>query len=119
MRFITFRVLFRRILHIKDYLKDPEASKLRKLLIIFGIIYLISPLDLIPAPVLGFSIIDDLVLWIFILTRLADELDRYEAEDSLSRESRKKYKGKKIIEGEASVIDDDEAENETKAGGSD
>ncbi len=120
MRYLTFRVLLRRIKHIKNYLMDPDASKIKKLLIIFGIIYLLSPIDLIPAPVLGFSIIDDLVLWIFILTHLADELDRYDAEEGLSKESRRRYKGMNIIEGEAVVVDDDdEADAEAEAGGID
>lgn len=109
MRNITIRVLIRRIRHIKDYLRDPSASKIKKILIIFGIIYLLSPIDLIPAPVLGFSIIDDTVLWAAILSYLAEELDRYEREDApLSPEARKRYKGRKIVEAEARIIEEDE-----------
>lgn len=109
MRFVAIRMLLKRIFHIKDYLLDPSASKSKKILIIFGIIYLLSPVDLIPAPVLGFSVIDDLVLWGAILNYLSEELDRYvEAGGSAMAEARRKYKGSDIIEGEARVIEDDE-----------
>ena len=115
MRFVAIRTLMRRIRHIKDYLRDPSASKIRKLLIIFGIIYLLSPIDLIPAPVLGFSVIDDAVLWTAILTWLAGELDRYGEEGgAVSEAARRKYDSADIIDAEARVIDEEE---ETDAGG--
>ncbi len=108
-RITTFRVLISRVKHIKDYLRDPSASKIKKFLIIFGIIYLLSPIDLIPAPVLGFSIIDDAVLWGAILSYLAEELDRYGREENpLSREARKRYKGMTIIDGEGRVVEESE-----------
>ena len=113
MRRITaLRVLISRIKHIKDYLRDPSASKIKKFLIIFGIIYLLSPIDLIPAPVLGFSIIDDAVLWGAILSYLAEELDRYGREENpVSAEARKRYKGMTIIDAEGRVIDEKEDVN--------
>ena len=45
------------------------------------------PIDLIPAPVLIFGFIDDIVLWLFILSHLKDELDQYwkESEESFSQ----------------------------------
>ena len=77
MRYLSFAILGKRIRSIKKFLLDPSVPKRKKLLIIFGIIYLIMPIDVIPEPVLGFGFIDDIVLWLFILTHLSDELDKY------------------------------------------
>ena len=41
MQFISLTVLIRRIKSIKSFLKDPKVPKRRKLLVIFGIIYLL------------------------------------------------------------------------------
>lgn len=109
MKHITLRILIRRIKNIVDYLRDPSASKMKKILIIFGIIYLLSPIDLIPAPVLGFSVIDDAVLWVAILSYLAEELDRYGKEENpISFAARRRYKGMTIIDAEARVVEEDE-----------
>ena len=77
MQYLTFAILIKRIRAIKSLLLDSSVPKRKKILIIFGIIYLLMPFDIIPAPVLGFSIIDDAVLWIFILSHLSQELDSY------------------------------------------
>ena len=115
MNYISLKVLGKRILAIKDLLLDPDVSKGKKLLVIFGIIYLFSPLDLIPAPVLGFSVIDDLVLWGFILTHLSDELDSYwknRVDDSESRRFIRRFKGKNIIKSQGREVEDDAGDSE-------
>ena len=61
MRYLSFAILGKRIRSIKKFLLDPSVPKRKKLLIIFGIIYLIMPIDVIPEPVLGFGFIDDIV----------------------------------------------------------
>lgn len=96
MQFIFVRVLIRRIKAIKFFMKDKSVPKRKKLLIIFGIVYLFLPMDLIPPFVPVFGFLDDLILWGFLIYYLRDELDRYwigEKEVSPS----KKYRGKKII----------------------
>jgi uncharacterized membrane protein YkvA (DUF1232 family) len=114
MRYISFAILGKRIKSIKKFLLDPDVPKRKKLLVIFGIIYLLMPIDLIPVTVLGFGIIDDIVLWLFILIHLSDELDKYwkESEYGPAEEARvdpkKEYKGKAIIETTGREIDDDE-----------
>lgn len=94
MRPYLIMLLFRRIRNIGYLLKDGEVSLIKKILVVFGIVYLVSPLDLIPFPVLGFSVIDDLVLWIFILYYLKDELDKYPT----NRKKENTFKGKDIID---------------------
>ena len=77
MQFISFRVLFRRIKAISSMMKDRSVPKRKKALVIFGILYLFMPLDLIPP----FGFLDDLILWIWILFHLKDTLDRYRQEE--------------------------------------
>ena len=108
MQFISFAVLGKRIKSIKALLKDPKVPKRKKLLVIFRIIYLIMPNDLIPAPVLIFGFVDDLVLWLFILTHLRDELDKYWKEDESSFSAERDLKGKTIIESTAEEREADE-----------
>lgn len=59
------------------FLFDSNVSFSKKIWIILGLIYLISPIDLLPEPILGFGIIDDIVLIMYILTKLSKDLDEY------------------------------------------
>lgn len=88
-------LLLKRIRNIGYLLKDKKTSLFKKILVVFGIIYLVSPLDLIPFPVLGFSVIDDIVLWIFILSYLKDELDKYSTNNNKKDNT---FKDKTIID---------------------
>lgn len=89
-----FLFLFiRRIRAIKYLIKDSTVPWHKKALVIFGIIYLLSPIDLIPAPVLGFGIIDDVALWVFILSSLKEQLDKYYPQSDA-----KTYNNKNVID---------------------
>lgn len=99
-QFIGYNVIFKRIKAIKFMMKDKTVPFRKKLLIILGIIYLFLPVDLIPPVLFPIAWVDDLILWIWILWHLKEELDKYwvgEAAEDLS----KKYKGKDIIDSEA------------------
>ena len=61
MQFISFRVLFRRIKAISSMMKDRSVPKRKKALVIFGILYLFMPLDLIPPVIFPFGFLDDLI----------------------------------------------------------
>jgi len=65
------------IRNIFKFLKDKNVGKLNKFLLVFSIIYIISPIDLIPAPILGFSLLDDIAVFILILYYLKDYLSVY------------------------------------------
>lgn len=108
MQFVSFAVLGKRIKSIKALLKDPNVPKRRKFLVIFGIMYLLMPIDLIPAPVLLFSVVDDAVLWLFILTHLKDELDSYWKESGDDISSQQDLKGKEVIESTAEVTEEED-----------
>ncbi len=106
MQYITFRVLMKRIKAIGSLLKDRTVPFRKKALVIFGIIYLFLPVDLIPPILFPFGFIDDLILWIYILWTLKDELDAYwtgEKTEDLS----KKFRDKTIVEGVEFDIEDD------------
>lgn len=98
-------LLFKRIRAIGYLMRDPQVSFYKKALVVFGIIYLISPIDLIPFPVLGFSVIDDMALWAFILSFLKEQLDQYDP-----KSKKQSFKGKKIIDSVAYEVkkEDDE-----------
>lgn len=96
MQFIFMRVLLRRIKAIPAFLKDKTVPRRKKLIIFLGILYFLWPLDIIPNPIFLFGIIDDLIIWGFIIYYLRDELDKYwlgEKEVDLKKE----FRGKKII----------------------
>ena len=63
MQFLGFQVLIRRVKAIKFMMKDKSVPKRKKALIIFGIIYLFLPVDLIPPILFPIAWIDDLVPW--------------------------------------------------------
>ena len=98
MRYIVFNVLGRRIKAIRYMMSDKSVKKRKKALIIAGIVYVFLPIKIIP-PVLFPHIawVDSLILWIWILWYLRDELDKYwigEKRQDLSGS----YKGKTIID---------------------
>ncbi len=94
MRFFGLRLILRRIRHLKDLLKDPGVNKGKKILVIFGFVYLFLPVDLIPPIIFPFGFLDDLVLWIFIIWHLKDTLDKYSEGADLG----KKYPKDKVID---------------------
>ena len=97
MQFLGFRVIFKRIKAIRFMMKDRSVPKRKKALIIAGIIYLFLPVDLIPPILFPIAWVDDLILWIWILWHLREDLDKYwlgGKEVDLS----KKYRGKTVID---------------------
>ena len=113
MQFIFLRVLIKRIKAIKFFMKDKTVPIRKKLLVVFGILYLIWPFDVIPNPILLFGIVDDIVLWLFILWYLKDELDKYWLGDDTQR-AEKKYYGKNIINDVEFEVEQDQDNKEGK-----
>lgn len=92
-----------RILFILKFLFDKNVPLKEKWWVIIPFIYILSPADLIPAPVLGFGIVDDLVMLSFLLTKVYDKTKKYYFEN-------KKTEQKDIIENVEYKIDKDEEE---------
>ena len=63
--------------NIFTYLVDPEVSFLKKLWVIAPVFYFLSPLDLIPDPILGIGWLDDLVIILLFLGKIKADLNRY------------------------------------------
>ncbi len=110
MKYASWVVLGKRIKSIKAFLMDSNVPKRKKFLIIFGIIYLILPIDIVPEPVFLAGIIDDLLLWIFILVHLKDELDKYWKNSDNDFSPQRDLKGKIIVESSAEEYDAEEYE---------
>ena len=72
--FVSWRVIIKRIKAIRFMMADKTVPKRKKALVIFGIIYLFLPVDLIPPVLFPFGFVDDLVLWIWILYTLKETL---------------------------------------------
>lgn len=89
-----FRIVHR-IFSIGRLMADRNVSLWKKVLVIGGIIYLISPFELVADFILPFGLADDIILWICIFLILGDDLDRYKRD---KRVKSKKYKGRDIIE---------------------
>lgn len=77
MQFLRFRFIMNRIKAITSMMKDKTVPKRKKALVVFGIIYLLLPMDLIPPVIFPFGFLDDLVLLLWIITHLSDTLDQY------------------------------------------
>ena len=76
-QFIGYNVILKRIKAIKFMMKDKTVPFRKKLLVALGIVYLFLPVDLIPPVLFPIAWMDDLVLWIWILWHLKDQLDKY------------------------------------------
>ena len=66
-----------RILFIIKFLFDKNIPMREKWWVIIPVIYILSPADLIPEPVLGFGIVDDLVILGLLLTIVYDRIKKY------------------------------------------
>ena len=96
-QFLGFRVILKRFKAIRFMMADKKVSFWKKLMIVFGLIYLFSPIDLIPIAILPIAFLDDIIVWLSILYYLKDTLDAYwlgEKEEDYS----KKFNKSKIVE---------------------
>ena len=96
MQFLGIQVLLRRIKAIRFMMADKTVPKRKKALIVFGIIYLFLPIDLIPPILFPIGWIDDFLLWLFILWYLPKELDSYWT-GGKTKDFSKKYRGKNFV----------------------
>ena len=91
---------------IKEMMKDKTVPKRKKALVIFGLIYLFLPVDLIPPVLFPFGFLDDLVLWLFIIWHLSDILYTYWMGEKTEDYSGK-FKSKDLVENVSFDVDED------------
>ena len=106
MNFLSFRFMIRRIKAIKEMMRDKTVPKRKKALVIFGLVYLFLPVDLIPPVLFPFGFLDDLVLWLFIIWHLSDILDTYWMGEKTEDYSGK-FKSKDLVENVSFDVDED------------
>ena len=102
MRYLALSVLLRRLKAVPKLMKDRSVSLWKKALVVFGIVYLVLPVDLIPPIVPVFGFLDDVILWAFILVHLKDELDRY-AIPQEGGSGADRYTGRDVLEADYTV----------------
>lgn len=107
MQFLSIRILLKRIVAIKALMMDKTVPKRKKLLVIFGIIYVIIPFDIIPIVLFPIAWMDDLILWIFIIWHLKDYLDKYWMGEK-TVDIKKNFSNKDIIEDTEFEVEDDD-----------
>ncbi len=73
--------MIRNLRYIKQLFRDKHVPMWQKILLVFGFIYILSPIDLIPAPALGFAVIDDIAVFLFAVYSLRENLARYKEKD--------------------------------------
>jgi uncharacterized membrane protein YkvA (DUF1232 family) len=75
-------MLFGKFSVMLKLLRSSEVSWKDKLPIIGLIVYIISPVDLIPYPILGFSIVDDLVVFGLLINLVNRSIKKYSTTNS-------------------------------------
>ncbi|WP_313340691.1 hypothetical protein [Sedimentibacter sp.] len=90
-----------KIFLVFKFLFDKQIPLKEKWWIIIPLIYIISPVDLIPMPILGFSILDDLLMFVYLMSLVSEKTKKYYGNE-------KNLKEKDIIENVEYEIDDDE-----------
>lgn len=88
---------FRRIRAVPVMLKDRSVVRWKKAIVIFGMIYVFVPFDLIPTFIPAVGILDDLAIWIAITVAFGDTLDGYYGIRSKRKDFSKKYEKEKTV----------------------
>lgn len=121
MQYLKFALLKKRIRGIIPMIKDKEVSFWKKFLLLFGLVYLFLPFDLIPPLIPVFGWFDDIILWIFILYYLRDELDKHapdveeQPEGARRKKSWKIFKKDNVYDVDFTVKEDSAEENDNSA----
>lgn len=83
---------------------DKDVPLKEKWWIILPLIYILSPVDLIPAPILGFSLVDDAVMLFYLYSVVIGKTDKF-----YGRNNKKKQEAKEnIVENVEYEIEKDE-----------
>lgn len=100
-------VIFRVSLILK-FLFDKRIPLKEKWWVILPIIYMLSPVDLIPEPILGFGFVDDLVMLGLLLSVVFDKTKKYYEDETGYNKGGSDGGTSKIIENVEYEIKEDE-----------
>ena len=109
MQFLRFRFIINRIRAIASMMKDKTVAKRKKLLVVFGVIYLLLPTDLIPPVIFPLGFLDDIIVCLWIITHLGETLDTYWNGEKPVDYS-KDFKAEHLVEGVSFEVDNDNSE---------
>lgn len=87
------------------YILDPKVPLNKKIWLLLALVYLISPIDVIPDPVFGLGMIDDVGLILLILTFMTQTFKDY------AQNPKSKHKLKQdadTIDVDYEIVDEDE-----------
>lgn len=102
-----FRSFVGRLAAIPKLLRDKNAAFWKKGIIIISIVYLISPIEILPDFLLPVGFIDDLAVWSAIIVGLGNSLDEYRFKTE-GQDLSKKYRKKTVINDVEFEVDPDE-----------
>jgi len=108
MRFLFWGILGKRIKAIPYMMRDKSVKKRKKAIIIAGLIYLVLPFKFVPA-FFVWGALSNIIVWLWILLYLKDELDKYWVGEQ-PQDFSKKYKNKTVIDDVEFEIEDDKEE---------
>lgn len=109
MQFLSLRFIINRIKAISSMMRDKTVPKRKKALVVFGLIYLVLPVDIIPPVLFPVGFLDDLVLWLWIIWYLKDTLDQYWVGEKTVDYSGD-FKSENLVEGVEYKVDADGTE---------
>lgn len=101
---------------IFKFVFDKKIPLKNKWWILIPAIYILSPVDLIPAPIFGFSVVDDIIMLAYLLSIVNDKAKKYDYnEQDYSKFSGqnifnkfKKNPNEEIIEGVQYKVEEDD-----------
>ena len=103
--FKNIGTLLKRVAVVPKMLKDPSVSVYKKAIVIGGLFYILSPIDIIADPILGFGFIDDAVIVVYLISKIQEELDKYISKST--NKDKVDIEQEKIIEHVDYKIDDE------------
>ncbi len=109
MQILSLRFIINRIKAISSMMRDKTVPKRKKALVVFGLIYLVLPVDIIPPVLFPVGFLDDLVLWLWIIWHLKDTLDQYWVGEKTVDYSGD-FKSENLVEGVEYKVDADGTE---------
>jgi uncharacterized membrane protein YkvA (DUF1232 family) len=102
--------LLRKAMTAFKYLFDPSIPLSKKAWILASLLYLISPLDLMPDPMPGIGFIDDIGIVLLVILMMSNRLKKYERDkqkSSLRKRDNPEKKSQEAIDAEYEIIDDE------------
>ena len=112
MRFLFWIILGRRVKAIPYMLRDKSVPLRKKLIIVAGFVFLFLPFTFLP-PIFVWGMLSKVIVWLWILLYLKDELDKYWVGEK-PQDFSKKYRNKTVIDDVDFEIEDDKVDKEQK-----